>query len=154
MPGGGSGLPFPRTLSGGELREGFEQVNGQVWCECYGVAGQRFYPPSWPWFSGRCAGPRQVGIRNSSYVLSACSVKRPPPPSTFHPYWSQGQLCSVFASWVTFSLSLLIHLPLELQAELRECCRGQGGWQMRVPQTGTAEGLEDGICPLEYSPVR
>ena len=39
-------------------------------------------------------------------------------------------------------------------AELRECCRGQGGWQMRVPQTGNAEGLDDGICPLEYCPVR
>ena len=80
MPGGGSGLPFPRTLSGGELREGFEQVNGQVWCEHYRVAGQRFYPPSWPWFPGRCTGPHQVGIRNSSHVLSACSVKRPPAP--------------------------------------------------------------------------
>lgn len=153
MPGGGSGLPFPCTLSGGDLREGFEQVSGQVWCECYGVAGQWFYPPNWLWFPGRCAGPRQVGIRNSSHVLSAHSVKRPPPP-TFHLYWSQGQLCSVYASWVTFSLSLLIHLPLELQAELGECCRGQGGWQMRVPQTRNAEGVDDGICPLEYSPVR
>ena len=116
MPGGGSGLPFPHTLSGGDLREGFEQVSGQVWCECYRVAGQWFYPLNWLRFPGRCAGPRQVGIRNSSHVLSAHSVKRPPPPSTFHLYWSQGQLCSVYASWVTFSLSLLIHLPLELQS--------------------------------------
>ena len=42
----------------------------------------------------------------------------------------------MLASWVTFSLRLLIHRPLGLQAELGELCRGQGGWQTGVPQTG------------------
>ena len=52
MPGGGAcpSLPPPPTptLGAGELREGFQQVSGQVWCdECAGGAGQRFYLPGW-----------------------------------------------------------------------------------------------------------
>lgn len=127
----------------------FQQGSGQVWCEHAAglVSGSTGCPP------GLLRLPRQMRCSRlagwESEIAHTCSaLGEVTPPSSVHFICIRVKDSSVLASWVTFSLRLLIHLPLGLQAELGECMWGVGRVADRDPSGGgDSEGLANDACP-------
>lgn len=107
-----------------------------------------------------CGSPRQMRCSRlagwESEIAHTCSaLGEVTPPSSVHFICIPVKDSSVLASWVTFSLRLLIHLPLGLQAELGECMWGVGRVTDRDPPCGgDSEGLANDACAPEHCPAR